>query len=289
MVAKTSTGWASAGAAPARAPAVRVAHHERDASQLLVDLQRTGGGLALDAVLPQVVPVVGEVDHQGVVAQAEVVQLGVEAPQRAVDHRHLGGVEGPHVAPLFYGEAVAGGVLRLVHHQALVAGVVAVDVVLGRVPGLVGVPGVDPEEEGAAAVVLLQPLLGGEEGAGAEVVELGLPVVGVALVLQPGRALPAPLLRRPLQAHRAAWGPPRTRPRSGPGSSALPGSRGRSRSRSAGAWAGRRSAGCGSLRAAAPAPGRARPGAAGTTRATGNTVRPVKQSVRQGTVGNEPA
>jgi hypothetical protein len=179
-----------------------MADEEGDAPQLLVDLQRAAGGLALDVVLAQEMAVVGEMNHQRALAQAEVVQLGVEAAQRAVDHGHFGGVERPHVAPLFQGQAVLRRVLRLVDDQAVVVGVILVDVVLGRVPRLVGVPGVDPEEEWPVAIVLLQPLFGGEERARAEVVELRLPVVRVALVLQPGGAVAAPLLRRSIERHR---------------------------------------------------------------------------------------
>ena len=59
------------------------------------------------------------------------------------------------------------------HRRPVVVGIVAAHQVLGRVPRLVRIEEVDPQEERPGAVVALQPGGGGRGGAGAEGVGLG--------------------------------------------------------------------------------------------------------------------
>ena len=118
-------------------------------------------------------------------------------PQPAVDQRHLAGVQ-RHPAPRRVRERHRRPLGR--HHRRHPAGrrVVAPPVGLRRVPRLVGVEAVQPEEEPGMVAVALQPAGGGGEEPGRQVVRLLLraPLAPVAQVLAVGeRQAPHGLVR----------------------------------------------------------------------------------------------
>ncbi len=211
-------GLGQGAGAPPGPPAPREAHGQGGADQALVQHQqlRLLVGLALQAVVAEVVAVVGEVQHRRGVPVAQVVHLLQQAPDPLVHHAHLGRVEGLGVLALGLGHVVRPAVGGVGQHLPPVAGVVPVDVIRRGVPRLVGVEGVQPEEErrpvrrpgrlavrilsgelrGAPGlVVLLQPGHPAAQGAGGEVVLLALPAGPISEVLPVGGPVAPQLLR----------------------------------------------------------------------------------------------
>src|SRR5207247_1285431 len=102
-------------------------------------------------------------DYDGRVAgKAKPIELTQEVTQPAIDERDLAGVQGDGAPALGFGQQR--GVLRgLDHVPAVVRRVVALAVGRRRVPRLVGIEAVDPEEEPVVGVVALEPPRGGRK------------------------------------------------------------------------------------------------------------------------------
>ena len=142
-----------AGDATAGAEAVRVADQQRHARRHLVEHAQRAGRLALEAVLGEEVAVVGEIDDQRVPVQAERLDLVQQPADPAIDQRHLGGVERPHMIALSLAHVVVAAVAW--HDQAVadIGRVAVARLVVGRrVERLVRVPHVDPEREAVDAM-----------------------------------------------------------------------------------------------------------------------------------------
>ena len=118
------------------------------------------------AVLPKVEAVVRREDNRSLFSEAHVLDGLQQVTQPRVDHSDLTAVGGVTLTHLVFGVSrhVVPVPVQRQHLFAVVAGPVEIRVVGRRVPGLVGIPGVDVEEE-VLLVVLLQPPDGGRKGA----------------------------------------------------------------------------------------------------------------------------
>ena len=129
-------------------------------------------GLAKVLVLAEVVPMVGGKDDDGVVGDSEHVELVEQHADPAVDHGDLaavGGVCGLDV--LFAEPGITPFRIGRIQRGAFEIGLVQLDVVIGWVPGLVRVPGVDVKEE-RPVVMALEPVIGGAHRPGDEAIAL---------------------------------------------------------------------------------------------------------------------
>ncbi len=140
-------------------------------------------GLADEAVLAEDHAVVAEQQDERVLEEVQFLHPVHKAPEPAVHHRQLAGVEGVHPVQLRLRQVVARTVDRGVGLRSFGPVGVHVRVLLRRVPGGVGVVDVHGEEEGPHVLGRLQKLRGAVKDPGGEPVLLALSVGRVGEVL----------------------------------------------------------------------------------------------------------
>ena len=151
--------------------------------------------LAEAALVAELGAVVGEEDHQGVVEQLQFVQLGQQSAYPLVHEGDLSQVERLDAALLIFRCAAAlPGRARDDEVLAGVVGKVAVGVLRRRVPRLVRVEAVDPQEERPHRVVVVQPVARRPKDARATVVVRRPPVALVEQIVDQ-RRVPGPVDR----------------------------------------------------------------------------------------------
>ena len=155
---------------------------------LVVDVRLAGA-----VVFAQGRAVVRRDRHDGVLPQLQVVDFLEHPAQPAVHQLRLGRVVGPQVAQFPVRVGRGRTIVGVNHGRAFVVGVVAADHVLGRVPGLVRVEEVHPQEERAGVAVILEPAHGRVGRTRRESIGLVSPVavrpamhVGQRMIAEPG-------------------------------------------------------------------------------------------------------